>query len=61
MRRIPDPKLRQEYRRRIWRFFRARPEPGLLFLIVIKCAMHYHLHRMAQDLARGGSVVYNTI
>jgi radical SAM superfamily enzyme YgiQ (UPF0313 family) len=60
MRRIPDPELRAEYRRRIWKMLKVRREPAVLFIYVVKCAMHYHHYRMTQDMSRAGAVVYNS-
>jgi radical SAM superfamily enzyme YgiQ (UPF0313 family) len=54
MRRVPDPALRREYRRRVVRFWRTRPrETGLLFIYVLKCAIHFHRHTMVRDMTRG--------
>src|SRR5439155_12914757 len=38
MRAVPDAGLRREYRRRLWRLVRSRPDPGLLFMYLLKCA-----------------------
>jgi radical SAM superfamily enzyme YgiQ (UPF0313 family) len=51
MRGIPDPALRREYRRRIGRLIRARPDPGTLLTYTFKCAMHYHAYTMARKMA----------
>ncbi len=53
MRRVPDAALRREYRRRIWGVWRARRDPGLLQIYVIKCAIHFHHHTMARQMAEG--------
>jgi radical SAM superfamily enzyme YgiQ (UPF0313 family) len=53
MRHVPDPALRREYRRRIWGLWRARLDPGLLEIYVIKCAIHFHHHTMARQMAEG--------
>ena len=45
---LPDPALRREYHRRIWRVLRVRRDPGILLFYVLKCAMHYHAHSMAK-------------
>jgi radical SAM superfamily enzyme YgiQ (UPF0313 family) len=60
MRGIPDTALRREYRRRTWRLLKARPDPNLLLLYLIKCAMHYHQYTMARQMATGQSPVYNS-
>ena len=50
MRGIPDPVLRREYRRRLMRLVRHRREPQIIQTYAVKCAMHYHAHRMVQEL-----------
>jgi radical SAM superfamily enzyme YgiQ (UPF0313 family) len=54
---IPDPALRREYRKRIGRLIRARPDPGTLLTYTFKCAMHYHAYTMAQKMARDQAAV----
>jgi radical SAM superfamily enzyme YgiQ (UPF0313 family) len=53
---VDDSVLRREYRRRVRRVLLARRDPGLVLYYLIKCAMHYHLHCMASDLAGGRMV-----
>ncbi len=43
---VPDATLRREYRKRLWRVLGLRPEPVVLRLYALKCAIHYHLHTM---------------
>jgi radical SAM superfamily enzyme YgiQ (UPF0313 family) len=50
MRGVPEPALRREYRRRIARLLRWRRDPVVLFVYVLKCAIHYHLHIMVQSM-----------
>jgi radical SAM superfamily enzyme YgiQ (UPF0313 family) len=57
---IPEAALRKEYRKRLWRLARSRPAPNLLVLFVLKCALHYHQHTMAKQIASGRSPVYNS-
>jgi len=57
---IPDASLRKEYRRRLLRLLKARRDPCVVMFYVIKCAMHYHAHYMARQMARGGSKVFNS-
>ncbi len=58
MRSIPEASLRKEYRQRVWRLIRARPDPNLILLYLFKCAMHYHQHGMAVRMAsRVGEVI----
>ncbi len=60
MRNVPDPALRKAYRKRIWRLVKARPDPNLVQLYIIKCGMHYHQHTMANQMASGGTKVFNS-
>jgi len=53
---IPEASLRREYRRRIWRFIRARPDPNLAMLVLVKCALHYHEYTMSRQMASGTRV-----
>lgn len=53
MRRVPEPDLRRQYRRRLWRIVAGRREPSLAFLYVLRCAIHYHNWRLAKDMAGG--------
>ena len=57
---VGDATLRREYLRRIWRLVRARRDPSILWLSVVKCALHYHAHTMASQMAGGQSPVVNT-
>lgn len=51
MKNVPDPQLRRIYRRRMATMARRRPDPSLLFICVIKCAMHYHHYTMSRQMA----------
>ncbi len=53
MRKVPDARLRREYRQRFARLLRQRPDPSLATLYLIKCAMHYHHYTMARHLIDG--------
>jgi len=59
MRNVPDPALKREYRRRVFRMVRARRDPAVLFGYVLHCAMHYHHCRMGRDMVRDGSPIVN--
>src|SRR6185437_10793699 len=50
MKNIEDPQLRRIYRRRMTTMLFRRPDPALLFICVIKCAMHYHHYTMSHQL-----------
>src|SRR5262249_43346740 len=60
MRTVPEAALRAEYRRRIGRLLWTRPNPGLWLRFLRKCAMHYHAHTMAKQMASDRSPVYST-
>jgi radical SAM superfamily enzyme YgiQ (UPF0313 family) len=60
MGRVADAGLRAEYRRRVGRLLRARPEPDLLFNYLVKCAIHFHHYTMARQMAAGDGAVFNS-
>jgi radical SAM superfamily enzyme YgiQ (UPF0313 family) len=51
MARVPDPRLRREYRRRLWRFLKVHRRPGLVLNYLFHMAMHYHSFRLAGRVA----------
>jgi radical SAM superfamily enzyme YgiQ (UPF0313 family) len=57
MKNIPDAELRRIYRRRMTTMLLRRPDPSLLFICVVKCAMHYHHHTMAQQMSEQRKLV----
>ena len=59
-RHVPDPALRREYLRRVGRLARSRHDPGVLWIYVVKCAMHYHAHTMARRMVEGRAPLVNT-
>lgn len=60
MRGVPEAHLRQEYRRRLGRLLRQRWDPGVVFLFLIKCAMHYHHYTLARQMAEDRSHLVNS-
>ncbi len=52
MRQISDPNLKNEYRFRLKRLWKTRKDPAAYFVYALKCATHYHYHKLAQDLQR---------
>jgi radical SAM superfamily enzyme YgiQ (UPF0313 family) len=60
MTRVPQASLRREYRHRLARVLRQRPDPHLLFLFTIKCAMHYHHYTMAQGMTSADRALVNS-
>lgn len=57
---IPQRSLRREYRKRIFRLLRVNRDPSVLFVYVIKCAMHYHHYTLSTNMANKRSAVVNT-
>ena len=60
MTRIEDQGLRQEYRQRLRRLWKQRRQPSALFIYLLKCAAHYHYHRITQGLCDSSRPVVNT-
>jgi radical SAM superfamily enzyme YgiQ (UPF0313 family) len=60
MRGVPDPALRREYRRHILGLLKARPDPAVLFVYLVKCAVHYHHYTMSAEMTREEKQVVNT-
>jgi radical SAM superfamily enzyme YgiQ (UPF0313 family) len=57
MKNVPDPELRQIYRRRMTTMLRRRPDPNVLFICVLKCAMHYHHYTMSRQMVEQRKLV----
>src|SRR5262249_32249821 len=60
MQNVPDVKLRNEYRRRIWRLLRVRRDTGVLFVYLLKVLAHYHHNTMATRMAEHESRLVNS-
>ena len=58
--RVPDPALRREYRNRVWRLLKVRRDPAVLWIYVVKCALHYQRHTMARQMAEQPAAVVNS-
>jgi len=56
----PGAHLRKVYRRRLWRFVKARRDSGLFVYYLFKIAMHYHQYTMAKQMASGQTAVFNS-
>jgi hypothetical protein len=50
MRRVPDAALRRHYRRRLWRVLARRPNPRLLRMYCVYCAIHFHYGRLIRQM-----------
>jgi hypothetical protein len=56
--RIPDQELRRIYRQRFLSFLAARPDPQLLRIYALKCAIHWHMTMLVRRLSdRAGPIV----
>lgn len=60
MARVPDPRLRREYRRRLGRFLKVRRRPGILLFYIFHMAMHFHAHQLAKRVARRDAMLINS-
>jgi radical SAM superfamily enzyme YgiQ (UPF0313 family) len=60
LRRVEEKPLREEYRRRLRRVWKARRDPYYLFVYTLKCAMHYHYHQMVQSMTQEKRTLVNT-
>lgn len=60
MRGVPGAALRREYRRRVAGLLRRRRDPVVLFVYLIKCAIHYHLHVMVENMNANDRRIVNT-
>ena len=61
MTRVDDQALTREYRLRLRRLWQQRRQPSALFIYLLKCAAHYHYHRIAQSLDDSSRPMVNTI
>jgi hypothetical protein len=50
MRRVPDQRLRRQYRLRLRRVLLRRPRITLLRLYCVKCALHFHAERLIGEM-----------
>jgi hypothetical protein len=48
---VPERSLRSIYREHFWQCFRTRRDPVVAMLYAIRCASHYHMHRLVRVLA----------
>lgn len=61
MRRIRDPDLKREYRRRVAAVWQRRHEPESVLIYLIKCAMHYHYAAIIRDMLRSDHPLVNIV
>ena len=57
---VPERGLRRIYRRRLLQALGRRADPAVLRVYAIKCAMHYHVHRMVGRLQTRHGGLINT-
>jgi len=57
---VPERSLRREYRSRVLRLLKVNRDPSVLFVYVIKCAIHFHHYTLANSMGEGKSAVVNT-
>jgi radical SAM superfamily enzyme YgiQ (UPF0313 family) len=57
---IPDRPLRKLYRRKIFSLMRARPEPSLIRIYALKCAVHWHMHKFVRRLTANNQPLVNS-
>ena len=57
---VPEWRLRRVYRQRLAHLWHHRREPAVLRVYAIKCAMHYHAHRLVEALQQRGGSLLNT-
>ena len=58
---VPDKALARFYLSRVLRFTIARPDPSLIFYVVVSCAFHYHAHKLAKNLGERADSLVSTI
>ena len=51
MTRVPDARLRREYRQRLFRFLKVHRRPGLVLNYLFHMTMHYHAQYLARRMA----------
>ena len=57
---IPEKHLRQEYKRRFWRFLKVKRRPGLALFYLFHLAMHYHAYTMSRNMTSNRTAIVNS-
>jgi hypothetical protein len=57
MKNVPNPELRHIYLRQMMTMLRRRPDPGVLMICALKCAIHYHHYTMYRQMSEGQRLV----
>jgi radical SAM superfamily enzyme YgiQ (UPF0313 family) len=58
--RVPDRSLRKTYRAHFWRSVRFRRNSVVTRVYALKCAVHYHMHRLTRTLEERDRPLVNT-
>jgi hypothetical protein len=57
---IPEKHLRQEYKKRFWRFLKFKRRPGLALFYLFHIAMHYHAYSMSRNMTSKRTAIFNS-
>jgi radical SAM superfamily enzyme YgiQ (UPF0313 family) len=57
---IPEHHLRQEYKKRFWRFLKVKRRPGLAIYYLFHIAMHYHAYTMSRNMTSKRTGIVNS-
>ena len=60
MRHVNDDRLRAIYRARLMNLWRVRRDAYYFFIYALKCALHYHYHRMLERMTQPERSVVNS-
>ncbi len=60
MSKVPDRRLRQQYRNRLLRILKVHRRPGLMLFYVFHLVMHYHVFKLANDMSTRESQLVNS-
>jgi radical SAM superfamily enzyme YgiQ (UPF0313 family) len=58
--RVPEKSLRAVYLRQFWRAFRGRRSAVVAMIYALRCAIHYHMHRLVESLSARDRPLVNT-
>ncbi|MGC8644384.1 MAG: hypothetical protein ACP5XB_31360, partial [Isosphaeraceae bacterium] len=58
--RVSEPELRQEYKKRFWGFLKVHHRPGLMLCYAFHLVMHYHIWRLAKNMATREAQLVNS-
>lgn len=57
---IPEKHLRDEYKKRFWRFLKIKRRPGLAHFYLFHIAMHYHAYTMSRNMMTKRTAIFNS-